>query len=175
MKDILDELELRRAAARAGGGERRVEAQHAKGKLTARERIELLLDEGLGLVDVTGKEYGTEFDLDGLLRMDAGARAEANMKAIGAGYLSPNEARARENLPPVDGGESPYLQQQNYSLAALAERDSEDPFPAPSPPPPAPPPPPPPLAAADAEDDEDGATERLLLAVTRKFAEAEHA
>ena len=46
MKDILDELELRRAAARAGGGERRVEAQHAKGKLTARERIELLLDEG---------------------------------------------------------------------------------------------------------------------------------
>ncbi len=35
-----------RAAARAGGGERRVEGQHAKGKLTARERIELLLDEG---------------------------------------------------------------------------------------------------------------------------------
>src|SRR3954453_4889718 len=34
------------AAARAGGGERRVEGQHAKGKLTARERIELLLDEG---------------------------------------------------------------------------------------------------------------------------------
>ncbi|HMO71879.1 MAG TPA: carboxyl transferase domain-containing protein, partial [Paracoccaceae bacterium] len=46
MKDILDELEARRAAARAGGGERRVAAQHAKGKLTARERIELLLDEG---------------------------------------------------------------------------------------------------------------------------------
>ena len=46
MKDILDELEARRAAARAGGGERRVAAQHAKGKLTARERIDLLLDEG---------------------------------------------------------------------------------------------------------------------------------
>jgi propionyl-CoA carboxylase beta chain len=46
MQDILVELELRRAAARAGGGERRVAAQHAKGKLTARERIELLLDEG---------------------------------------------------------------------------------------------------------------------------------
>ncbi len=45
MQDILDELEARRAAARAGGGERRVAAQHAKGKLTARERIELLLDE----------------------------------------------------------------------------------------------------------------------------------
>lgn len=46
MKDVLEELERRRAAARAGGGVRRVEAQHAKGKLTARERIALLLDEG---------------------------------------------------------------------------------------------------------------------------------
>ncbi|WP_297769609.1 acyl-CoA carboxylase subunit beta [uncultured Roseovarius sp.] len=45
MKDILQVLEARRADARMGGGERRIEAQHAKGKLTARERIELLLDE----------------------------------------------------------------------------------------------------------------------------------
>ncbi|NNE88320.1 MAG: acyl-CoA carboxylase subunit beta [Silicimonas sp.] len=45
MTDILAELEERRATARAGGGEKRVAAQHAKGKLTARERIELLLDE----------------------------------------------------------------------------------------------------------------------------------
>lgn len=44
MQTILDELEARRAAARAGGGQKRIEAQHAKGKLTARERIELLLD-----------------------------------------------------------------------------------------------------------------------------------
>ena len=46
MKDILDELEVRRAEARLGGGQRRIAAQHAKGKLTARERIEVLLDEG---------------------------------------------------------------------------------------------------------------------------------
>ncbi len=46
MKDILQQLETRRDAARAGGGPARVAAQHAKGKLTARERIELLLDEG---------------------------------------------------------------------------------------------------------------------------------
>ena len=46
MKDILQELENRRAVARAGGGQRRVDAQHKRGKLTARERIELLLDEG---------------------------------------------------------------------------------------------------------------------------------
>ncbi len=44
MFDILRELDAKRAAARAGGGERRVAAQHAKGKLTARERIEVLLD-----------------------------------------------------------------------------------------------------------------------------------
>ncbi|HEY3144738.1 MAG TPA: carboxyl transferase domain-containing protein, partial [Dongiaceae bacterium] len=44
MQEILKQLEEKRAAARAGGGQRRVEAQHAKGRLTARERIELLLD-----------------------------------------------------------------------------------------------------------------------------------
>ena len=46
MKDILQELEDRRGAARLGGGQKRINAQHSKGKLTARERIELLLDEG---------------------------------------------------------------------------------------------------------------------------------
>jgi len=46
MKDILERLEERRAQARLGGGEKRIEAQHARGKLTARERIELLLDKG---------------------------------------------------------------------------------------------------------------------------------
>jgi propionyl-CoA carboxylase beta chain len=44
MQDILRQLEEKRAAARAGGGARRVEAQHGKGKLTARERLEVLLD-----------------------------------------------------------------------------------------------------------------------------------
>ncbi len=44
MKDVLQQLEDRRTAARLGGGERRVQAQHARGKLTARERIDLLLD-----------------------------------------------------------------------------------------------------------------------------------
>jgi propionyl-CoA carboxylase beta chain len=46
MQDILDRLEAKRAGARAGGGDKRVAAQHAKGKLTARERLEVLLDEG---------------------------------------------------------------------------------------------------------------------------------
>ena len=45
MREILEELERRREAARQGGGQRRIDAQHAKGKLTARERIGVLLDE----------------------------------------------------------------------------------------------------------------------------------
>jgi propionyl-CoA carboxylase beta chain len=46
MKDILSQLEDRRDAARLGGGQKRIDAQHGRGKLTARERIDLLLDEG---------------------------------------------------------------------------------------------------------------------------------
>ena len=46
MTDIMDMLEAKRAQARLGGGERRIEAQHRRGKLTARERLDVLLDEG---------------------------------------------------------------------------------------------------------------------------------
>ena len=46
MTDVMQELATRREAARLGGGQRRIDAQHGRGKLTARERIDLLLDEG---------------------------------------------------------------------------------------------------------------------------------
>lgn len=46
MQDMIGRLEEKRSAARLGGGETRIEKQHAKGKLTARERIELFLDPG---------------------------------------------------------------------------------------------------------------------------------
>jgi propionyl-CoA carboxylase beta chain len=46
MREVLGEVEKRRAEARLGGGTKRIAAQHAKGKLTARERIDVLLDEG---------------------------------------------------------------------------------------------------------------------------------
>ena len=46
MQPILEQLEQKRAAARLGGGQKRIDAQHGKGKLTARERLEVLLDEG---------------------------------------------------------------------------------------------------------------------------------
>jgi len=46
MQDILEQLEERRQQARLGGGQHRIDAQHAKGKLTARERLDVLLDDG---------------------------------------------------------------------------------------------------------------------------------
>ena len=46
MLEVLEQLEIRRAEARLGGGQKRIDAQHAKGKLTARERLDVLLDEG---------------------------------------------------------------------------------------------------------------------------------
>lgn len=93
------------------------------------ESIELLLDEGLGLTDVQDKTYGVELDLDGLLRMDPISQAEVMDKQRASGFLSPNEGRAKIGLGPVSGGAFPYLQQQNFSLEALAKRDAkEDPF-----------------------------------------------
>ncbi|HLJ01690.1 MAG TPA: acyl-CoA carboxylase subunit beta [Bradyrhizobium sp.] len=65
MKDILDTLEARRAGARLGGGEKRIEAQHARGKLTARERIELLLDKGsFEEFDMFVEHRSTEFGME---------------------------------------------------------------------------------------------------------------
>ena len=46
MQEIIEALEAKRDAARQGGGAARIEAQHAKGRLTARERVEVLLDPG---------------------------------------------------------------------------------------------------------------------------------
>ncbi|MGB8871269.1 MAG: carboxyl transferase domain-containing protein, partial [Rhodomicrobium sp.] len=46
MKEVVAELERRRSEARLGGGIKRIEAQHKRGKLTARERLQLLLDDG---------------------------------------------------------------------------------------------------------------------------------
>lgn len=94
------------------------------------EAIEALLDDGLGLTNPKlGRVLGTEFDLDDLLKMDTASMIDALNKAVAGGWMAPDEARERRNLPPVPGGASPLMQQQNYSLAALAKRDAaEDPF-----------------------------------------------
>ncbi len=89
------------------------------------ESLELCLDEGLELKP----SYGIEFDLKGLLRMDSAQMMDVLANGVKGGIYSPNEARAEMNLPPVQGGETPYLQQQNYSLAALDKRDQAAPAP----------------------------------------------
>ena len=95
------------------------------------EAIELSLDEGLGIgdgVSTNGTIYGTEFDLTDLLRMDRATQMKTLGEGVKNGIVAPNEARQELGLKPVEGGETPYLQQQNFSLAALAERDRDDPF-----------------------------------------------
>jgi propionyl-CoA carboxylase beta chain len=65
MKHILVELEARRARALQGGGEKRIAAQHAKGKLTARERLEILLDAGsFEEFDTFVEHRAVDFDMD---------------------------------------------------------------------------------------------------------------
>ena len=88
------------------------------------ESIESLLDDGLSLP----AKYGTEFNIDDLMRMDLSLKMKTTVEGVGGGIYTPNEGRRRFNLIPVKGGDTPYLQQQNYSLAALDERDSNNPF-----------------------------------------------
>ncbi|RPE72051.1 propionyl-CoA carboxylase carboxyltransferase subunit [Pacificibacter maritimus] len=65
MTDIIQELQDRRTEARLGGGQARIDAQHAKGKLTARERVELLLDEdSFEEFDMFKTHRCTEFGMD---------------------------------------------------------------------------------------------------------------
>lgn len=86
------------------------------------EKMEQRLDEGLEIEP----PYETWMDLNALLRMDPASRYDSHTKAIAGGWKTPNEARREEDLLPVAGGDTPYLQQQNYSLAALDRRDKKE-------------------------------------------------
>lgn len=100
------------------------------------EQLELCLDEGLGLDEPVGdpkRTLGVELDLDGLLRMDEASQVNTLTGAISGSLLRVNEARRRFNQKPVPGGDQIWMQQQNYSLEALAERDKNDPFAKPAP------------------------------------------
>lgn len=88
------------------------------------EEFELCMDEGLALPE----KYGTALDLDVLLRMDEATQVTTLAAAVGGAIMAPNEARKRLNLKPIKGGDTVYLQQQNYSLAALDGRDQTNPL-----------------------------------------------
>lgn len=132
------------------------------------ESVELCLDEGLGLdAKKDGATYGTEFDLDDLLRMDTATQVKTLREGVVGGLVKPNEGRKKLGLKPVAGGDAVYLQQQNYSLAALNERDRNQPFEKPQP-----------AAPANAADEDvdvaanDNAAAKLMVALITKFAGA---
>jgi len=86
------------------------------------ESVEANLDEGLAL----GTSYRTELDLTDLIRMDQTTQITLLNDSVKGGWMSPDEARARQGMLPTPGGDTPYMQQQNYSLAALQKRDQKD-------------------------------------------------
>ena len=109
-----------------------VEALSLEYQKTALQRLITMLEwdlsYGLGIADLEDDMW-VNIDTSSLLRMDTKSRYEAYRVGIQAGWMHPNHARVLEGLEPVEGGDTPYLQQQNYSLAALAKRDAqEDPF-----------------------------------------------
>lgn len=82
------------------------------------ENLEELLTKGLEMAN----GLAVEFDLRALLRMDTKTQTEVIASRIGAGFYTPNEARAELDLTPVDGGDTPYMQQQNWPLRMLEQR-----------------------------------------------------
>jgi len=121
------------------------------------EAFENLQDDALGLLDKG--QFRVEFDLDDLLRMDTKTAAEVEGDLVKFGIGKPNESRRRFNRAPVPGGDAVYLQQQNFSLEALAKRDAkDDPFATAKPPAPAP-------APAPAPDPEKAAERAATAAV----------
>lgn len=86
------------------------------------EHIEACLDEGLGLVGPAGDSLGTEFDLDGLLRMDSASQLDVLDKA--KTVMTLDERRKRLDMPKLKtGGATVYLQEQDHSIEAIAARD----------------------------------------------------
>lgn len=113
------------------------------------EEMEACLDDGLSLPP----EYRTELDLGNLLRMDPATQADVTVKLVGGGVKTPNEGRADHNLPPLEGGDTVYMQQQDFPLDQVRLNKIAPPAPPPPPPPPAPPEP------APAPEPEEGISE----------------
>lgn len=85
------------------------------------ESMEAGLDEGL---DVPANQR-TELDLNGLIRMDSGKQIETLVAGVRGSVYTPNEGRKRINLKPLTGGDTVYMQHQDYSIQALAWRDAQ--------------------------------------------------
>ena len=62
-----------------------------------------------------------EFNIEGLLRADSGGRSAFYQSALNNGWMTINEVRSRENLPPVEGGDVPRMQSQNVPITAAGQ------------------------------------------------------
>lgn len=91
------------------------------------EGIEELLDEGLGI----SRPMGVELDLGPLLRMDVGKQAEVETKLVSGNIKTPNEARLAFNLAPLEGGDTVYMQQQDFPLDQVRQNKIAAPAPDP--------------------------------------------
>ena len=101
------------------------------------EAAERCLDKGLSL---DNQGYESEFDLDGLLRMDSATKLDAATKGVKGMVFTPNDARKTFNLKPLVGGDTVYGQDQDHAIEWLHLRDQQPPTaPQPAPQPPAPP------------------------------------
>lgn len=120
------------------------------------EHMESLLDEGLKV----SAPLGIELDLEPLLRMDEGKRADVATKLVGGGIETPNEGRARFNRDKLTGGDTVYMQQQDYPLDQVRLNKIE---------PPAPPPPPAPSEPATiSEEDQATIDEAKAIVATQR-------
>lgn len=87
------------------------------------EGMEYLLDEGLSITP----PLSVELDLEPLLRMDPAKRAETWVKLVGGGIASPNDGRKPFNLPPLEGGDTVYMQQQDIPLSEARKNTIQQP------------------------------------------------
>lgn len=94
------------------------------------ECLELCLDEGLEMP----ARLGTRFDIDSLARMDTATAYKAESEAVNGGWGTPNEARLRFDRVPLPGGDTAYMQQQQWPLHLLAGRRDQLTAPEPLPP-----------------------------------------
>lgn len=124
------------------------------------EDLEVCLDQGLDLPD----ELGVELDLDGLFRMDSKTKLETLGIGVTNKLYTINDGRKRLNLKPVEGGDTIYMQQQDYSLQAIHERDQNSPLLGQEPVPPAEPV----TEPAEPTDEEIGDQARALAAFVLK-------
>lgn len=88
------------------------------------KRIEQALEKQLLTSSDRANGIRIEFALEGLLRGDSGARSAFYASALQNGWMTINETRALENLPPVDGGDTPRMQMQNVPITEAGQNDA---------------------------------------------------